>query len=97
MSPAARMLIEALSTKAGAACNANVQSTPWHSATFAGERHVIMLTFEDMKTAQRLVTGLVDHEFACRGVLVADLVAGRPTWCGKQVRVNVEALTLAEA
>ncbi len=48
---------------------------PWASATFAGSRHTIALSFagtEAIAAGERLIVALPDHEFDIPGHLVAD-------------------------
>ncbi|MED5545507.1 MAG: hypothetical protein VX309_07130 [Pseudomonadota bacterium] len=48
---------------------------PWSSATFAGARHTVALTFqgsEAIEDGEQFIEALADHEFVIPGHLVAD-------------------------
>lgn len=91
---AADMLVAALRTKAGAAFQHRIATTPWHSAGLAGERHELALRFDDRAIADRLLAGLADYDFDMREGFVADIVAGSPVADGDAVGVAIEALIL---
>lgn len=99
MTRAARLLCDALLALAGNVRVARARSVPWVSMEMAGRRHCIRMMIEGAEAANiaaRLVTTLPDHEFAIRGLLVADLVGeiGAPIF-GHAI-IDVEALTFAE-
>lgn len=96
---ALRQLLCALAEKAGLRLATDIVSTPWHSATFAGERHVLTLQFtggDAGEAVRRLLEGLDDHEFAVPGFLVADIVAGPVAAADGEVRVRLDVLLLDE-
>lgn len=75
---------------------------PWTSATFAGSRHTVALSFagEDaIEDGENLIAALPDHEFTISGHLVADAVvteadhrAGPPP----SLTVEIELLLLED-
>ena len=98
MSRGTDALVAALLDRAGDAELCHAASTPWFSATFAGERHVVALSFADAAAAARFRNGLGDHEFSLAGGgFVADIQADVPVRYGDRLNVVVEALTIAEA
>lgn len=94
MSVVADELIAALVARTPGATAVDHLTIPWFSATFEGERHEIVLAFENADTAKRFGPGLQEHVFALPGRLVADISAGPPLRCGGHVQVSVEALTI---
>ena len=75
-----------------------VRTCDWHSLTLAGERHVLDLRFTGNGArivASALTSGLADHEFSIRGIIVADIAAS-PIVDGEDgtVSVQIEALTI---
>lgn len=87
-------LLAGLRTKAGAAFRHRIVTTPWRSAGLAGERHELLLSFDDPAAAARLRVGLADHDFGMGDSFVADIVAGSPVVEHDIVHVPIEALTL---
>lgn len=100
MTRAARLLCDALLALAGNARVACARSVPWVSTDLAGERHCIRLAIEGAEAANiaaRLSGLLPDHEFAIRGLLVADLTAKIVRPDVDHAIVGVEALTFADS
>jgi hypothetical protein len=97
MSRAADEFIAALLALAPEASALSCETTPWCSATFAGERHRCLLRFPETGSARRFSVSLPDHLFALPGWLVADIEAAPPAGCDGNVRVSVEALTIDDA
>ncbi|HZF43086.1 MAG TPA: hypothetical protein VEZ48_06725 [Sphingomonadaceae bacterium] len=93
----AEELIAALLALAPAASVVSCETTPWCSATFAGERHEVLLAFTDRDVARRFSVGLPDHLFELPGRLVADIFAEAPAGLDGAVYISVEALTIEEA
>jgi hypothetical protein len=80
---------------------ANVQETPWASATFNGARHRLSLIVSGKHVAKALARfqqGLPNAEFELKGHILADIiVVGRKTdWnvSPPAVRIDLEALTV---
>lgn len=106
LSRAAAGLLRALIARSGAPRSeillTEVRSVEWHSLTFDGERHEIAMRFtgaDSPARAQRMLSGIEDHEFAIPGVTVVDIVVAgqsRDSADGS-VRVAIEALTLDES
>jgi hypothetical protein len=103
VSPAARLLLRALTARAGTESDrillTDAHSTEWQSLTFTGERHHIALrvTGPDSASAvDRMCAGLEDAEFNISGLLVADIrIAGSPRRTPDgAIEIMVEALTL---
>jgi len=90
-------LVAALLDKAPGAEVCEAASTPWYSATFAGERHVVALSFAEAAAASRFRDGLDDHEFSLANGFVAEIHAAVPVEYGDRLRVDVEALTIEAA
>lgn len=71
---------------------------PWHSATFVGSRHDVMLSIggEDAaSTAADLAAALPDAEFRLPGHIVVDLkVEAVESGSGNEVRLRLEILTI---
>ena len=97
MSGGTNALIAALLDKAPGTQVCDAASTPWFSATFAGERHVVALSFADAAAAARFCDGLDDHVFALANGFVAEIHAAVPVKYGDRLRVDVEALTIEAA
>ena len=97
MSGGTDVLVAALLDKAPGAEVREAASTPWYSATFAGERHVVALSFADAAAAARFRDGLDDHEFSLANGFVAEIHAAVPVKYGDRLRVDVEALTIETA
>jgi hypothetical protein len=103
MSPAASALLRVLIARAHVARDRillmDVQSTDWHSLTFAGERHLLELRVQGPDSAQaaeRMIAGLEDADFSIPGVLVADIsVASAPKRAfDGAMELTIEALTV---
>lgn len=94
MSAVADAIVAELTAKAGGCECAQAQSVPWFSATFAGERHEIVLTLSDGAAVERLIRDLNAHQFALPRTMVADIVAVRCR--DDRRRVSVETLTIDE-
>lgn len=90
-------LVAALLDKAPDAELCEAARTPWCSATFAGERHVVILSFADAAAAVRFRDGLDDYEFSLANGFVADIEATVPVEYGDRLRVDIEALTIESA
>lgn len=97
MSGGTDALVAALLDKAPDAVVLEAASTPWCSATFVGERHVVALSFADAAAASRFRDGLDDHEFSLENGFVADIQATVPVEYGDRLRLDVEALTMEAA
>ena len=106
LSRAAAGLLRALIARSGAMRSeillTDVRSVEWHSLTFDGERHEIAMRFtgaDSTAQAERMLSGIEEHEFAIPGVFVVDIaVAGQSRDVGDgSVRVSIEALTLADS
>lgn len=105
LSPAAAGLLRALLTRAGVDRNrillSDFRSTPWHSLTFAGERHRIALRVPGpgaASVAQLLTHDLGEAEFSIPGQIVADIAVDgamieHPDGA---VSLTIEALTIEE-
>lgn len=94
MTPLAALLA-ALEAKAGTPMRHRVKTTSWHSATFAGERHELLLTFANSQAASALLDGLDDHDFDLKGCFLADIRGEHLSGVGSNACVRLEALTLA--
>ncbi len=103
LSRAAAGLLRALAARSGALRSeillTDVRSVEWHSLTFDGERHEIAMRFtgaDSTAQAERMLSGIEEHEFAIPGVTVVDIaVAGRSRDAAdNSVRVAIEALTI---
>ncbi len=73
--PWARLLDALLGLTGGHGELVSHTERPWASATFAGSRHTVTLTFaglEAIAAAEQFIAVLPDHEFEIRGQLVAD-------------------------
>lgn len=76
---------------------------PWSSATFAGWRHTIALSFtgeEAIEAGEDFVALLPDHEFAIPGQIVADATITQVEHCALPeavMHVELEMLLLLEA
>lgn len=105
MSPAAAGLLRALLGRAGVDRNrillTDFRSTPWHSLTFAGERHRIDLRVPGpgaSVVADLMTRELGEADFAVPGQIVADIgVEGamieHPDGA---ISLTIEALTVEE-
>ena len=105
MSPAAAGLLRALLGRAGVDRNrillTDFRSTPWHSLTFAGERHRIDLRIPGPAAgavAKQLADGLGDAEFAIPGQIVADIAVdgAMVEHPDGAISLRIEALTVEE-
>lgn len=105
LSPAAASLLRALLAQAGIDRNrillTEIRSTPWHSLTFAGERHRIDLRVPGPGAAAvaRLLThDLGEAEFAISGQIVADIAVQGAMFEHPDgaVSLTIEALTVEE-
>lgn len=97
MSGGTHALVFALLAKATDAEVCEAASTPWCSATFAGERHVVALSFANAAAAAHFRDGLESYEFSLANSFVADIQAAVPIRYGDRLRVDVEALTIEAA
>lgn len=97
MSGGTHALVFALLDKAPDAEFCEAASTPWCSATFAGERHVVALSFANAAAAAHFRDGLDSYEFSLANSFVADIHAAAPVTHGDRLRVDVEALTIEAA
>lgn len=105
MSPAAAGLLRALLNRTGIDRDriylTDYRSTEWHSLTFDGERHEIVLRIPGpgaAAIADALTMGLDDAEFSIPGQTVADIgvdgaMIEHPDGA---VSLTIEALTIAE-
>lgn len=78
---------------------ASRKQTAWHSATFSGERVVILLDLagaQRRKQAKAFAKALPEAEFHLRRQLVADIHVSALQEAGDVVRLTVEALLLDE-
>ncbi|MEQ1551628.1 hypothetical protein [Sphingorhabdus sp.] len=78
---------------------ASRKQTPWHSATFSGERVTIVLKLTGDAPAERATAfakALPDTEFNLRRQLVADIVVSDMQPLEDGVLLTVEALLLDE-
>ncbi len=105
MSPAAAGLLRALLARAGVDRDrillTEIRSTPWHSLTFAGERHRVDLRVPGPGAAAlaRLLTHeLGEAEFTIPGQIVADIAVRGAMFEHPDgaVSLSVEALTVEE-
>jgi hypothetical protein len=72
---------------------------PWHSATFSGERVIIILKLAGDAPAERATAfakALPDTEFNLRRQLVADILVSEMVPFEDDVLLTVEALLLDE-
>ncbi len=104
-SPAAAGLLRALLARAGVDRDrillTEIRSTPWHSLTFAGERHRVDLRVPGPGAAAlaRLLTHeLGEAEFTSPGQIVADIAVRGAMFEHPDgaVSLSVEALTVEE-
>lgn len=73
--PWARLLADVLNLAGPHAQFIRHSERPWSSATFAGTRHCVVLTFagaEAVTCGEVYIAALPEHEFAIPGQLVAD-------------------------
>lgn len=78
---------------------ASRKQTPWHSATFSGERVIIVLKLAGDDQAARATAfakALPDTEFNLRRQLVADILVSEMVAFEDDVLLTVEALLLDE-
>ena len=78
---------------------ASRKQTPWHSATFSGERVIIVLKLVGDEPAERAAAfakALPDTEFTLRRQLVADVLVSEMQPLEDGVMLTVEALLLDE-
>lgn len=78
---------------------ASRKQTPWHSATFSGERVIIVLKLagdDPAERAQAFAKALPDTEFNLRRQLVADIFVSEIQPLEDGVLLTVEALLLDE-
>lgn len=78
---------------------ASRKQTPWHSATFSGERVTIVLKLvgdDSAERAQAFATALRETEFTLRRQLVADVLVSEMQPLEEGVLLTVEALLLDE-
>lgn len=78
---------------------ASRKQTPWHSATFSGERVIIVLKLAGDERAGRATAfakALPNTEFRLRHQLVADILVSEMDACDAGMRLTVEALLLDE-
>lgn len=87
-------LVAALLDKTPGATIRETASASWCSATFAGERHIVVLSFADPTAATRFCDGLGEYEFRLSSGFVADIHADTPVAHPDRVHVRVEALTI---
>lgn len=76
---------------------ASRKQTPWHSATFSGERVTIVLKLTGDEPAERATAfaeALPDTEFNLRRQLVADIMVSEMQPSDDGVLLTVEALLL---
>ena len=74
-----------------------VDSRPWASVTFAGERHVLRLRVGGTRAreaADRFLDGLGVREFELRGHILADIALVSRRSGGDGERLVIEALTV---
>jgi hypothetical protein len=77
-----------------------VESTDWQSLTFSGERHRMCLRApggDGRAIAERLCSGIEEHEFSIPNVIVADIHAlgNVEVAADGSATVTIEALTVA--
>lgn len=89
-------LLIALRAKAGTLRLETCVTTPWFSATFAGERHEMLLAAADAAGASKLLHRLDDHEFDLPQHWVADVQADLSQDADGAIRIRLQALTLAK-
>lgn len=78
---------------------ASRKQTPWHSATFSGERVIIVLKLagdDQAARAKDFAKALPDTEFNLRRQLVADILVSEMVPFEDDVLLTVEALLLDE-
>jgi hypothetical protein len=78
---------------------ASRKQTPWHSATFSGERVIIVLKLVGDEPAERAAAfakALPGTEFTLRRQLVADVLVSEKQPLEDGVMLTVEALLLDE-
>lgn len=76
-----------------------VESRPWASATFTGERHRLTLTLtgpEAEAAANSFLNGLGERAFPMRGHILIDIACVGDTRGEDEVRLTLEALTVEE-
>lgn len=72
----------------------------WASATFAGTRHTVALTFsgtDALAAAEAFIEALPDHEFAIPGQLVADAAIVSVEQDAERLTVEADLLLLEDA
>lgn len=104
LSSSAAGLLRALIARSGAERSkvllTQVRTVDWRSLTFDGERHEFAMRFTGPNAAieaERMLSGIEDHEFSLHAAIVADVhVAGRCAGLDDgSVSVALEALTIA--
>ena len=76
-----------------------VDSRPWASATFTGERHRLTLTLtgpEAEVAADCFLNGLSERDFPMRGHILIDIACVGDTRGADEVRLILEALTVED-
>ncbi|TMJ18571.1 MAG: hypothetical protein E6G92_01630 [Alphaproteobacteria bacterium] len=91
MSAAAEALLRALCPQATAG---RATSRPWASADMWGERHRFELTLSE-QAADSLLDGLGERQFALNDHIVADIALVARERTSGEVRVVIDALTIA--
>ncbi len=91
-------LIADFQCRLGRLVDIECQSTPWRSATFAGERHAIAFTVpgETGCALQNFVQTVGELEIALRKGFVADVAVVDRVSDADGTRVRIEALTIDE-
>jgi hypothetical protein len=78
----------------------SLASRPWASITFSGERHRLSLCLPGpgaAAAADAFLDGLAERDFALTGHVLADIVLAERGDEDEQVRLILEALTVAES
>ena len=91
---AAAPLLRALARSGPGFALDSIESRRWASATFSGERHVIVVTAEDTAALACWLAGLPSAEWNLPRRLVADLAVAAVERQDGRARITLEALTL---
>ena len=76
-----------------------IESWPWASVTFTGERHRLTLTLtgpEAAAAADIFLEGLGERDFPMRGHILIDIACVGDTRGEDEVRLTLEALTVED-
>jgi hypothetical protein len=86
-------LLAAFEAQLGQVRVTSCSAKPWHSATFAGARHVFEIECDNVAAVDGFAAAISEADIAIPGGFVAD-VAVTAVLAGTPCRVTVEALTI---